>query len=282
MAENQEALKRLELKLKKKTATLSKQFKRQDKRKAINLNMERQKEKKFFGKGFSLIEGLISLSLFLFIFLSSIEIFTLTRSHFLKLKDEEETNEAAYSALDKIRIDLLDGGLGLLNPTKLGLLESISEKNGFLTIKSREKELGLFTDLIQGQTRIYVGNTKNIKKGRKLCIFDSNKGEIKSISAIEKDSIILSSSLDSSYLKLNTGVILLREISLFLDKDSHILRRKVNSSPSQPLLEEVDFFDFGYQKDSNLMILRLCLNSRKEKTYEISVFPKNTALAFNQ
>lgn len=235
-------------------------------------------------KGFSLIESLMSLSLFLIILLSSLEFFASARSHFLKLKDEQETNQAAYSGLDKMRVDLLQGGLGLLMPARLGVLESISKNNGTLIIYTKEKDLSLLTDLVSGQTRILVGSTKKIKKGRELCIFDSNKGEAKPISSVNKDSLVLSSPLNSSYLKDDTSLILLKKISLFLDENKHILRRKVNSSPPQPLVEDVTSFDFDYEKSSNLARLRLGLkaNKNKERRYEISVFPKNTALAFRR
>lgn len=231
-----------------------------------------------------MIESLMSLSLFLIILLSSFEFFASARSHFLKLKDEQEINQAAYSALDKMRNDLLRGGLGLLMPARLGLLECISKNNGTLIIYTKEKDLSLLTDLVSGQTRILVSSTKKIKKARELCIFDSDKGEVKSISSVNSNTLVLSLPLDSSYLKENASVILLKKISLFLDERKLILRRKVNTSSSQPLLEDVTSFDSDYEKSSNIARLRLSLkaNKNKEREYEISVFPKNMALASYQ
>ena len=75
-------------------------------------------------------------------------------------------------------------------------------------------------------------------------MFDSTKGEVKSIYSVDKESIVLSSPLNFSFLKEETSVFLLREVFLFLDKNKHTLRRKVNTSPAQPLLEEVGLFDF--------------------------------------
>lgn len=234
-------------------------------------------------KGFSLIESLISLSLFLVIVVSSLEFFAYTRTHFKNLKEEQETNQAAYAALDKTRIDLLHGGSGLLIPAQLGLLDCMVENNGRITIYAKEKELSLLNDLISGQTKIFLKNTKEIKKDTELCIFDANKGEVKSIASVHKDSLVLLFPLDFTYQKETTSVILLEKISLYLDEAKKILRRKVNNSPSQPLCEDVTFFDFDYEKSSNLASLRLGLNSEyknKERVYEISVFPKNMALAF--
>ena len=73
------------------------------------------------------MESILALMLFLIVVLASLEFFGFTRNLFLKLKDKEETREAALLALDKMRVDLLAGGLGLLEPIKLGLLRNNPE-----------------------------------------------------------------------------------------------------------------------------------------------------------
>jgi len=233
-------------------------------------------------KGFSLIESLLSLSLFLIMVLASLEFFGFTRGIFFKLKSKEETREAALSALDKMKTDLLAGGSGLLEPIQLGLLEGITQNESTLIILNKEKNLFILNDLFEGQTRIWLQSTYKIKKGREICIFDRSKGEVKSISRVDKKSIVLSSPLNFSFLKEKTCVFLLKKISLFLDKDKQILRRRVNSSPAQPLIEEVSLFGFDYEKSTNLARLRLALKLNMEKEYEISVFPKNEALALRR
>jgi hypothetical protein len=233
-------------------------------------------------KGFSLMESTLALALFLVVVLASLEFFGFTRGLFLKLKTKEETREAALSALDKMRVDLLAGGSGLLEPTKLGLLDGISQEEGTLVILSKEKNLSPLNDLFEGQTRIRLQSTSELKKGREICIFDSHKGEVKSVSRADKKSITLSSPLKYSFLKEKTQVSLLQKISFFLDKEEQILRRRTNSSPAQPLLENATSFGFSYEKPSNLARLHLALTSNKEKKYEISVFPKNAALALRR
>jgi prepilin-type N-terminal cleavage/methylation domain-containing protein len=230
-------------------------------------------------KGFSLIESLISLSLFLIIILTSFELFGITRDIFLKLKKNEDGREAALAALDKMSIDLLDGGSGLIDPIRLGILEGVSQSSDMLIILSKEKELFCLDDLVEGQTRISLDSTIELKKGRDICIFDSLNGEVKSISSVDKESIVISSPLNLSYIKDKVSVILVKKISLYLDEKNPVLRRKVNSSPAQPLLEETTVFGFDLDKAINLVRLRVSLKSTKEKSYEISVFPKNTALA---
>lgn len=230
-------------------------------------------------KGFSLIESLISLSLFLIIVLSCFELFGITRNIFLKLKNNEDSREAVIAALDKMRTDLLSGGSGLIDPIRLGILEGVSQNSDTLVILSKEKELLCLDDLIEGQTRIPLESTAELKKEREICIFDSQNGEVKSISKVDAESIVISSPLDLSYTRDKVSLILVKKISLYLDKKKPVLRRKVNSSPAQPLLEETAFFGFDLDKATNLVRLRVFLKSTKEKSYEISVFPKNTALA---
>jgi hypothetical protein len=96
---------------------------------------------------------------------------------------------------------------------------------------------------------------------------------------VDDESIVLSSPLNFSFIKEKTSLIIVKKITLYLDEKKPTLRRKVNSSPAQPLLEETSFFDFERNKAVNLVKLRLQLKTNKEKFYEISVFPKNAALA---
>jgi hypothetical protein len=233
-------------------------------------------------KGFSLMESVLALALFFIVVLASFEFFGFTRSLFLKLKTKEETREAAITALDKMRVDLLAGGSGLQKPIELGLLEGISQEEGALVILSREKNLSPLNDLLEGQTRIRLQSTSGLKKGREICIFDHHKGEVNSVSRADKKSIVLSSPLKHSFLEEKAQVSLLQKISFFLDKDKQILRRRTNSSPAQPLLEDAASFGLCYEKATNLARLYLTLKSNKEKKYEISVFPKNTALALRR
>jgi len=229
-------------------------------------------------KGFTLIESLISLSIFLLIVLAALEFFSFTRIHFFKLKEGQESHMAAYSALDKMKVDLFQAGAGLADPLKLELIEGIGIENNTLIINYRDKVLSSIDDIVQGQTSIRIDTSKDVKKLREICIFDHTKGEIKSISSVGQDIIILSDPLDFSYTAQNTNIVLLRKISLYLDEKTQILRRRVNASPSQPLLEGVFAFALEYKKTSNLVRLTLHLNTQEEEEFEILVFPKNMAL----
>lgn len=233
-------------------------------------------------RGFSLIENLISLSLLLIIFLSSLEFFGFARRLFFKLKQEEETKLSAFSALEKLKIDLLQAGLALLQPIRLGVVEGITESDNSLMILSGEKTLHQHGNLVCGQTRIFLETTEDLKKGREICFFDSSKGEVKIIDSVKRDSIVLSLPLEFSYPQGETSLLLLEKISFYLDPVKKILMRKTNSSPPQPLLEEVTLFDPDYEKSTNLARLCLTLERDKEKRYETYIFPKNIGLALGR
>lgn len=241
-----------------------------------------EKNSKSSDSGFSLIESLLSLSLFLFILIASFEFFISIRNHFFELKDEQEINQAAYATLDKIRLDICESGLGLVAQQTAGLLEAIQTSGDTLTIQSKDKDIPLGNDLIAGQTFIPLAATTGIKKGQELCIADPEKGELKSIVSVTNQGLLLDSSLNSSYKKTETTVALIRTVSFYLEADREILRRKVNASPAQPLLEDVLSFNFAYKATSNIISLSLILTTKEEKEYEISVFPKNMALASSQ
>ncbi len=237
-----------------------------------------QKSTKNSNSGFSLIESLLSLSLFFIILIASLEFFVSTRNHFFDLKTEQEVNLAAYATLDKIRLDLCECGRGLVTPQSDGLVEAICVIDNILTIQSKDKAIPLENDLVAGQTYIPVTSTTGIRKGQKLCFSHPERGEVKTITSVDKRGLSLSSSLNSFYMKDETTIILIRTISFYLDAGKGILRRKVNTSPAQPLLEDVVMFDVIYDMAANIISIGLTLKTKEEKKYEATIFSKNMAL----
>lgn len=233
---------------------------------------------KITSRGFSLIESLISLSLFLFILVTSLEFFIATREHFFSLKEGQELNQAAYATMDKIRLDLCQSGRGLLVSQSFGLLEAIMINGDTLITSCKDKDIALMNDLVAGQTFVPLASTTGINKGQRICIYDLEKGEVNTVASASEQGIVLSSPMNFSYDRDNACVILIRTISYYLDNDSRILRRKVNASPAQPLLEDVALFDFSYDAAAHMVFIRLILAIQEEKEYEISVFSKNMAL----
>ncbi len=225
------------------------------------------------------MESLISLSLFLLIVVSSLEFLSLSRSYFYKIKQSQEDNETSFSALEKIKTDMAEAGLGLFIPIGLEALKGITTEENLLSSYSKEKDLSSFSDLCPGQTRIDIPDLKDIKKGKLLCLFNSEQAEVTSIHSVANQSILVSPPIQNFYASGHYTMVLLKKVSFYFDSKTQIIRRKVNSSPSQPLLEEVEAFHFNYNKESNLLHVGLEIKSDREKNYEISLFPKNLALA---
>jgi len=229
-------------------------------------------------RGFSLLEGMISLFLFLLIVLFSLDCFISVREHFAKLKESETSNTAVYAALDRIRRDLQDAGLGLAEAMALQVLEGISENQGTLVILSKDRNLAVGEVFVSGQQRIPTIDATNVKRGQQVGFLNPYGGEVHSVVSTDRNSIVIESPLASNYLQDDTNMVLLRRISLFLDEAVGVIRRKVNASPAQPLLEDVAAFEFDYARDANLVRLAIVLMSDEEKKYETTVFPKNTAM----
>jgi prepilin-type N-terminal cleavage/methylation domain-containing protein len=233
-------------------------------------------QKEICNNGFSIIEVLISLSLFLIIILSSLEFFMTVKDHFFNLKKDQELNIAAFAALDKMRIDFKDSGRGLLIPQKLGIVSCVESDDKRISIRSKDKDLFLKGDLIAGSTRITLYSTSGVKKGQELTIHDGQKGEKTAVLSVDKEALVLASPINFTYSQMASEVLVMKKISFYPDEERQILRRQVNSSPAQPLLEGVEALTFSYDDTSNL--INVYLKTSEEKTYAISVFPKNMYL----
>jgi len=230
-------------------------------------------------KGFSLLEALISLFFFLLIVIFSLDCFISAKKHFAMLKESEISDNAVHTALDRMRRDLLEAGLGLSEVMEMQILDGVSDDSGELVILSRSEELVLEGGLASGQLRIFTPDAPSAKKGQLLVVFNPFRGEVHSIVSTDLSWIAIDSPLVSDYPQENTKMILLRKICLFLDEKNGVLRRKVNASPAQPLLENVASFGFDYLKETNLVHIEFSLNSDEERKYETVLFPKNTAIS---
>jgi len=225
------------------------------------------------------MESLLSMSLFLVVILCSLECFAIIRTHFFDLKQEEENNCAAYAALDRMKTDIREAGYGLLLPIRMGIIQGISEEGGALVFISREKDIVFLGDLVKGQTWIPVENTDGIKKGHEVCFHSENLGEVLRVESVENNSLVMASPLSADYPHDGSCMSRLRRVSCYLDHKKNILRRKVNTSPAQPLVENIQDFVFSYEAGGNLLYIGIHLSSDMEKLYECTIYPKNTALA---
>jgi type II secretory pathway pseudopilin PulG len=230
--------------------------------------------------GFSLIECLIGLSLAFFVILAALEFFGSASRHFLSLKHKEEAGQDILAALDKARIDILRSGQGLVAPMAAGALRGVeATAEGLVTLRA-EKSYSLKADIAPATIRVPLeGGLADIKPGREVCLFDDEKAEVRIVAAVETDALLVSEPFAWPYAAGTSTLALLERVRLYLDSGTGTLRRKVNASSAQPLLEAVLAFDFAYDAAENLARLRLSLDPDEENVHESSVFPKNPALA---
>lgn len=228
-------------------------------------------------RGFTLVEALIVLGLSLLVFLAAFEFFGLSRSFFYELKGAQEDNLAVQAALDKLRIDLLRAGCGLELAIRCGAVDGVTAA-GSLVILSQETAYSLVADCAAGDNRLSLEKTSGLSAGRIVCLADEDKAERHVIAAVEADAIALSEPLQDHYLGSESRLLLLEEVTYFLDEAASILRRKVNASPAQPLLDSAGLFEFAYLEEDNLVRVRLADKKDMERAHELSVFPKNLGL----
>ena len=230
-------------------------------------------------RGFTLFECLIGLCLSLFVVCASLEFFGAAQKSYFKLKEKEEAAQSALAALDKMSADILRAGEGLVLPVALGLIEPVAEAGGGLQIIRAERLYELSAGVGAGDTRIRLAATTDLKPGREICLVDTWNAEVHTVSSVESKAVVVSTPAGHAYALENTPVILLEKILLTLDTRQAVLRRRVNLSSAQPLLENAGEAGFFVDRTANLVRVRLRLNSQGDAAYELQLFPKNAALA---
>ena len=228
--------------------------------------------------GFLLIESLFALTFLLLLILSSIEFFGSARRLFFKLQDAQLDRESGLAALEKLKSDALQAGQGLIFPIQLGLTEGIGIEDATLILKNAAETGVLAEDARAGQTVIQVENAEDFAAGRTIYLTGSSEGESRAIATVGGGSLTLTSPLAHDYAKGTGAVALVQTISYYLDSEQHVLRRKVNSSSGQPVLEGVQSFSAGRTENGRLVTAELRLLSRPDLSFEIALLPKNLAL----
>ncbi len=87
--------------------------------------------------GFSLIESLTALTLFLFIILAGIEIFGSARRTLALLEEAQSDEESVAAALDRIRSDVRRAGCGLSGPDGREAVALLAPPRGVLLPRVR-------------------------------------------------------------------------------------------------------------------------------------------------
>lgn len=230
--------------------------------------------------GFSLLECLISLSLGLLILISALEVFSQSRKIFNKLKETQESSLAAVATLEKIREDLEAAGAGLPRRIFDSDLKVLEATGGSLIIFSKDDFLRLTSEAWTAQESLQIelktARLSSLRNGRALYITDGTKGQLIFITGVWETRLSISPPLSDSYKVGQTEIYLLRKVEIYLDTDQKILRRKVNDTSGQPLMEEVASFESTYDSEKNLVESSLSTESGgKSYEYQQVIYPKN-------
>ncbi len=229
--------------------------------------------------GFTLIECLVGLVLSLFVISTGFEVFARAQKAFLRLKEREEAGQGALAALDRMRIDLLHAGRGLSFEIGLGLAEAAEATADELRTTSLERELRLAAGAAAGETRLALDATTAIAAGQRISLREGATGEVRTVVRVEPGAVIVDSPLERSYAPETAALALLEHVTYFLDPAAGILRRRVNASPAQPLLEGTARATWSLDAVAHLVRIRLELEIEGAPPYETTVFLKNPALA---
>jgi type II secretory pathway pseudopilin PulG len=231
--------------------------------------------------GFTLIECLLGLALSLFVISAGLEFFVRAEKAFLRLKEREEAGQAALAALDRMRIDLLHAGRGLSPEIGLGLVEAAEATAAELRTAALEKELAMAADIHAGDTRLSLISTADISAGQQLALRQGAAGEVRTVVRVDAGAVVVDGPVGRDYARGAASLALIERVTYFLDGSARILRRRVNTSPAQPLLERAAGAVWSLDAAAHLVRVRLELDTEGAHPHEATVFLKNPALARN-
>jgi hypothetical protein len=104
---------------------------------------------------------------------------------------------------------------------------------------------------------------------------------VRTISRVETGAVFLDAPLERAYARSAAAVGLLELVTYFRDEASRALRRRVNASSAQPLLEDTAAAAWSLDEGSRLVRIRLEPDAEGVHPHEATVFLKNPALAGN-
>jgi prepilin-type N-terminal cleavage/methylation domain-containing protein len=229
-------------------------------------------------KGFSLVECLIGMTIFGFISLAGLEFFDLARRGFVQLQAAEQAAADVFAAADLLTRDVHSAGAGLQAPCALRLLRPLETEGDSLVCRLFVEELVFQGDLRAGQTEIPLLKPGTAARGGEICLFDAGKGETARLAEITKFRLKLSSPLRNPYRGEEAALILLKKIAFYHDGKKHVLRRRVNESPAQPLCEQTEAFSFSWDEKEQMLSFAISVGGDHGFVYKTTICPKNCRL----
>ena len=110
---------------------------------------------------------------------------------------------------------------------------------------------------------------------REICLVEGTRAELRVLAAADGAAAVLSVPAEGGYAAGPAQVLLLERIAFFLDADGRTLRRRVNGSSAQPLLEDVRSAVLDYDPVSNIVAFDVTLDAPGAKNHGLFYFPKN-------
>jgi len=230
-------------------------------------------------RGSTLLESILALLFFLLIIEAGIEFFGIARKAFFKLDDALSSSDGAQAGMGRLRSDLLLAGDGLARPIALNLLAGIEAAADGASFLSLEKTTRLAADLRSRDSAISLDDADGFGPGRIVCLADRERGEILSVASVDGSLIRPDAQILNSFSAAGTEVLLLRKVAYLFDPEKGLLKRRINTSPAQPLIEDVLSFSFTQDLASGLAQALLVLKQNPDKAYSLTVFPRSLALA---
>jgi len=132
---------------------------------------------------------------------------------------------------------------------------------------------------VEGSTRLRLASTADIAAGQWISLRDGPAGEVRRIVRVEADEIVLEAPLERSYAPESVETALIETVTYYLDAPAGILRRRVNTSGAQPLVENASAATWTMDPAQPLVRIRLELSVKGVHPHEATVFLKNAALA---
>ncbi len=231
-----------------------------------------------FSRGFSLLECLVAFSLMMVILAGTLELSQSSRKFFFRLKASQENNQELWASLDRIGRDINKAGQGLHECLNLGLLSGLQAEESGLLIFFQQEMLPLSVDLAEGSRIIPITKSDPFSRGQLIALVAEGKGEIAVIEKVEKNQLALYQPLHGNYEAGIARLMAIQKIRYYLDLNNGILRRQVNASPAQPLLEEVKAFHYSLEIPWQAKV-GIILVKEPEVMHEIRVTAKNVLLA---
>ncbi len=229
--------------------------------------------------GLTIFESLLSLALFAGVVLGGFDFFARSRRMFFHLRAAQDTAERTQSALDKIRLDILEAGRGLSDPIRLELIQAVEQTAEGPVFRSAEQAVSLAKDAAAGTFVIQVADGEGFSAGQEICLAARGQAEIDVIRSADGSTIELTAAVQTDFSAADTNVILVRRVDYPWPAGDGVLRRKVNAASAQPLLEDVAAFRCEYDGSANLARIGIRPAADPENEYAVTIFPKNAALA---